>query len=80
MGPLGKKKERNPLIPDKLILETLVKKLRLAIQFFQSNNLSKPTTKCFSWLLLFTIKCVLKIECYWNCYTETLRCRAWFIE
>lgn len=37
MGPPGRRK-RNLLIPDKLIPETLVKKPRLAIQFFQSSN------------------------------------------
>lgn len=38
---LWEDEKENPLIPDKLILETLVKKLRLSIQFFQSNNLLK---------------------------------------
>lgn len=39
MGPQGRR-EWNPLIPEKLILETQGKKPRLSIQFFQ-NNLSK---------------------------------------
>lgn len=72
---LWEDKKENPLIPDKLILETLVKKLRLSIQFFQSNNILKRL-QTFSWPPQLTIKCVSKIECSWNCLTEKLRCRA----
>lgn len=71
MGPLGRRKTYL-LILDKLILETLVKKPRLSIQFFQSNN------KVFLTAASVYYERVLKTECSWNCYTDKLRCRASF--
>lgn len=76
MGPLGRR-ERDPLIPDKLILDPLVKKLRLSIQFLQSNTF-QSNNKVFALVATVYYKLCFKIECSWSCYTEKLRCRAQF--
>lgn len=76
MGPLGRR-ERNPLIPDELILETLVKKSRLSIQFLQSNTF-QSNNKVFLVAASVYYKMCFKIECPWSCYTEKLRRWAQF--
>lgn len=76
MGPLGRR-ERNPLIPDKLILDTLVKNPRLSIQFLQSNTFQR-NNKVFVLVATVYYKMCFEIECSWSCYTEKLRRRAQF--
>lgn len=76
MGLLGRR-ERDPLIPDKLILDTLVKKPRLSIQFLQSNTF-QSISKVFVVVATVYYKLCFKIECSWSCYTEKLRRRARF--
>lgn len=76
MGPLGRR-ERNPLIPDKLILDTLVKKPRLSIQFLQS-NIFQSNNKVSVVAAIVYYKMCFKSECSWSCYTEKLRRRAQF--
>lgn len=76
MGPLGRR-ERNPLIPDELILETLLKKPRLSIQFLQSNTF-QSNNKVFLMAASVYYKMCFKIDRTWSCYTEKLRHRAQF--
>lgn len=74
MGPLGRR-EQNPLIPDKLILDTLVKKPRLPIQFLQSSaSLSNNKASVLAATVYY--KMCFKTEPSRSCYTEELGRRA----